>query len=77
MALVCMYLPELHDQVHEGRRGAMSLLGRSHRRLQQVLNRDLVPQGFVEQPLPRRQLAVSQDLNLQRKTATDSKACRN
>lgn len=59
-----MYLPELHDQIHERRRGAVGLLGRAHGGLEQVLNGDLVPQGLVEQPLPRRQLAVGQDLNL-------------
>lgn len=42
----------------------MSLLGRAHGRLQQVLYRDLVPESLVEQPLPGRQLAVGQDLNL-------------
>lgn len=42
----------------------MGLLGRAHGGLQQVLDGDLVPQSLVEQPLPRRQLAVGQDLDL-------------
>lgn len=64
------YLPELHDQVHEGGRGAVGLLGRAHGGLQQILDGDLVPQSLVEQPLPQRQLAVGQDLNLQRGIGT-------
>lgn len=60
------YLPELHDEVHEGGGGAVGLLGRAHGGLQQVLNGDLVPQSLVEQPLSGRQLAVGQDLNLHR-----------
>lgn len=43
----------------------MGLLGRAHGRLQQILDGDLVPQSLVEQPLPGRQLAVGQDLNLE------------
>lgn len=66
------YLPELHDKVHEGGRRAVRLLGRAHRGLQEVLNGDLVPQGLVEQPLAGRQLAVGQDLNLQRKNRRTS-----
>lgn len=58
------YLPELHDQVHEGGGGAVGLLRRAHGRLQQILDGDLVPQSLVEQPLPGRQLAVGQDLDL-------------
>lgn len=42
----------------------MRLLGRAHGGLQQVLNRDLVPQSLVEKPLAGCQLAVGQDLNL-------------
>lgn len=61
------YLPELHDQVHEGGGGGVGLLRRAHGRLQQVLDGDLVPQGLVEQPLPGRQLAVGQDLDLRQK----------
>lgn len=45
----------------------MGLLGRAHGGLQQVLDGDLVPQSLVEEPLTRRQLAVSQDLDLHRK----------
>ena len=44
----------------------MGLLSCSHGRLQQILDRDLVPQSLVEQPLPGRQLTVGQDLDLQR-----------
>lgn len=62
--IVHRYLSELHDQVHEGGGGAVRLLGRAHGRLQQVLDGDLVPQRLVEQPLPGRQLAVGQDLDL-------------
>lgn len=61
------YLPELHDQVHEGGCGGVGLLGRSHGGLKQILNRDLVSKSLVEQPLPGCQLAVGQDLDLQRK----------
>lgn len=64
--LMSSYLPELHDEVHEGGGGAVGLLGRAHGGLQQVLNGDLVPQRLVEQPLSGRQLAVGQDLNLHR-----------
>lgn len=42
----------------------MGLLGCPHGGLQQILNGDLVPQSLIEQPLPGRQLAVGQDLNL-------------
>lgn len=48
----------------------MGLLGSAHGRLQQILYRDLVSQSPIEQPLPRRQLAVSQDLNLYREIGT-------
>lgn len=58
------HLPELHNQVHEGGGGAVGLLSRAHGRLQQILDGDLVPQGLVEQLLPRCQLAVGQDLDL-------------
>lgn len=58
------HLPELHDQVHEGGRCGVRLLGRAHGGLQEVLDGDLVPQRLVEQPLAGRQLAVGQDLNL-------------
>lgn len=44
----------------------MSLLGRAHGGLQQVLDRDLIPQSLVEQPLSGCQLAVGQDLNLRK-----------
>ena len=60
------YLAELHDKVHEAAGGAVSLLGRTHGGLQQVLDGDLILQGLVQQPLPPRQPAVSEDLNLQR-----------
>lgn len=43
----------------------MRLLRRAHGGLQKVLDGDLVPQSLVEQPLPGRQLAVGQDLDLQ------------
>lgn len=69
MNLACVaasYLPELHDQVHKRGGGTVSLLGRSHGGLQQILNRDLVSKSLIEQPLPGCQLAVGQDLNLQR-----------
>lgn len=42
----------------------MGLLSRAHGRLQQILYGDLVPQSLIEQLLPRRQLAVGQDLDL-------------
>lgn len=42
----------------------MRLLGCAHGGLEQVLDGDLIPQGLVEQPLSRCQLAVGQDLNL-------------
>lgn len=58
------YLPELHNQVHQGRGGAVGLLSRAHGRLQQILYGDLVPQGLIEQLLPQCQLAVGQDLDL-------------
>lgn len=58
------YLPELHDQVHQGGGGAVGLLGRAHGGLQQIFDGDLVPQGLVEHLLPQSQLAVGQDLNL-------------
>lgn len=48
----------------------MGLLGRAHGGLQQIFDGDLVPQSLVEQPLPQRQLAVGQDLNLQREIGT-------
>lgn len=60
------YLSKLHDQIHEGGGGAVSLLGRAHRGLQQILDRDLVSQSLVEQPLPGGQLTVGQDLNLKK-----------
>lgn len=44
----------------------MRLLGRAHGGLQKVLDGDLVPQSLVEQPLAGRQLAVGQDLDLQK-----------
>lgn len=58
------YLPELHNQIHQGGGGAVGLLSRAHGRLQQIFYRDLVPQSLIEQLLPRSQLAVGQDLNL-------------
>lgn len=53
-----MYLPELHDQVHERGGGAAGLLGRAHGGLKKIFDGNLVPQSLVEQPLTGRQLAV-------------------
>lgn len=50
----------------------MGLLSRAHGRLQQILYGDLVPQGLIEQPLPRRQLAVGQDLDLLKEEGSES-----
>lgn len=44
----------------------MRLLGSAHGGLQKVLDGDLVPQSLIEQPLAGRQLAVGQDLDLQK-----------
>lgn len=66
------HLPELHNQVHQGRGGAVGLLGRAHGGLQQILYGDLVPQGLIEQLLPRCQLAVGQDLDLLKEEGGES-----
>lgn len=72
--MVFVYLPELHDQVHEGGGGAVGLLGRAHGGLQQILDGDLVPQSLVEQPLAGCQLTVGQDLDLEGGRESLSKA---
>lgn len=50
----------------------MGLLSRAHGRLQQILYGDLVPQGLIEQLLPRCQLAVGQDLDLLEEERSES-----